>query len=303
MRSILLSCLLLALPAIATAAAPGLRWSPAEYAGTFIDPALDEVSGMAASHAQPGLYWAHNDSGNEPKLILVRPNGERVASLKAEGAINTDWEDVASFTLDGRSYLLVADTGDNGGIRETLTLWVFEEPAAPKDGDSLRLAWKVDFRWQDGARDCEAVAVDAARGEVLLISKKRVPPEIYRLPLRPAAGMQIAELLGKIQGVEQPSEADLKLNPVYGRYRSQITAADLSPNGRVLAILNYHSIYFLVRQPNEAWADTLKRPPSQLRYPWLPQAEALAWSIDGRSLLVASEQQPYPILRFRVTPP
>ena len=103
--------------------------------------------------------------------------------------------------------------------------------------------------------------------------------------------------------MEQPSEADLKLNPVYGRYRSQITAADLSPNGRVLAILNYHSIYFLVRQPNEAWADTLKRPPSQMRYPWLPQAEALAWSIDGRSLLVASEQQPYPILRFRVTPP
>ena len=303
MRSLLLSCLLLAFPALAPAAAPSLRWSAAEYAGTFIDPALDEVSGMAASHAQPGLYWAHNDSGNEPKLVLVRPNGERVATLKTEGATNTDWEDISSFVLDGRNYLLVADTGDNGGIRETLTLWVFEEPAATKDGDSLKLAWKIDFRWKDGARDCEAVAVDAARGDVLLISKKRVPPELYRLPLRPAAGMQTAELLGKLQGVEQPSEADLKLNPVYGRYRSQITATDLSPNGRVLAILNYHSIYFLVRQPNEAWTDTLKNAPSQMRYPWLPQAEAIAWSVDGRSLLVASEQQPYPILRFRITPP
>ena len=302
MRRILATLALLLL-APALLAGTRLRWSSPEYAGTFTDPDLDEVSGLAASRTQPGRYWALNDGGNDPKLVLIEGDGERVATVQVEGAVNTDWEDMASFTLDGRNYLLVADTGDNGGIREQLVLWVFEEPANVKDGDRIRPAWRIDFRWADGARDCEAVAVDSARGEVLLISKKRVPPELYRLPLRPPAGVQTAELLGKIQGVEQPGEEDLKKNPVYGRYRSQVTAADLSPNGRVLAVLNYHSIYFLVRQPGETWAQTLQRPPSQLRYPWLPQAEALAFSTDGLSLTVGSEQRPSPLLRFRVTAP
>lgn len=303
MRPALWSPLLLAcLPTLALAVA-GMRWSGPEYAGTFTDPDLDEVSGLAASRAQPGLYWAQNDGGNDPKLVLIRGDGERIATVLVDGASNTDWEDIASFSLDGRHYLLVADTGDNGGIREQLVLWAFEEPASARDGDRLRPAWRIDFRWPDGARDCEALAVDAARGDVLLVSKKRVPPELYRLPLRPSPVLQTAELLGRIEGIEQPGEADLKRNPVYGRYRSQVTAADLSPNARVLAVLNYHSIYFLVRQPGEGWLQALERRPSQLRFPWLPQAEALAFSIDGQSLTVGSEQRPSPLLRFRVTSP
>lgn len=35
----------------------------------------------------------------------------------------------------------------------------------------------------DGPRDCEAVAVDAATGQVLLISKSAFPPELFSLPL------------------------------------------------------------------------------------------------------------------------
>ena len=31
----------------------------------------------------------------------------------------------------------------------------------------MPLAWSINFRWPDGARDCEATAVDAANGEVL----------------------------------------------------------------------------------------------------------------------------------------
>ena len=44
--------------------------------------------------------------------------------LRVAGARNTDWEDLAAFELDGRHYLLIADTGDNGGLRRTLQLHV-----------------------------------------------------------------------------------------------------------------------------------------------------------------------------------
>ncbi len=273
-----------------------------EYAGFFTHPDLEEVSGLAASRAHPGLYWAQNDGGNGSKLVAVKGNGAHVATVDVLGAENVDWEDIDSFDLDGKHYLMVADTGDNGGIRKVLTLYVIEEPARLDDGEKLRPAWTIKFRWPDGARDCEATAVDAANSEILLISKKRVPPELFRLPLRPGDGLQTASLVGTLGGIAQPSESELKKEPVYGRYRSQISGADLSPNGRVLAVLNYHSIHLYVRAPGKDWSQSTAAPSGILSFPWLPQAEGIAFSLDGRSLLVGSEHQPTPLLVYRVIP-
>lgn len=297
MRNILLVLALLG------ADAPASRWSKAEYAGAFTDPDLAEVSGLAASRAHRGIYWAHNDGSNRPELVAIRADGTRVATFAVEGTSNVDWEDMDAFELDGRNYLLVADTGDNGGIRQSLALHVFEEPGRLRDGASLRPAWSVVFRWPDGARDCEASAVDAVAGQVLLVSKKRVPPELFAVPLRPATPEpQTAQLLATLPGIAQPGQTELRENPVYGRYRSQISGADLSPNGRVLAVLNYHAIHLYVRQSGQPWDSALAAGPGRLRFPWLPQAEGIAFAVDGRSLLVASEQRPSPLLIFRVTP-
>lgn len=290
----------LILLALLAADASASRWTRPEYAGVFTHPDLAEVSGLAASRVHPGIYWAINDGGNGEKLVAIRSDGSHVATVQIADTKNTDWEDIDSFELAGRKYLMVSDTGDNGGIRKTLSLIFIEEPAVLRDGDSARPAWTTTFRWPDGARDCEAAAVDAASGEVLLISKKRVPPELFRLPLRPGEELQTAELVARLSGIAQPSEVQLKDNPVYGRYRSQISGADLSPNGRVLAVLNYHSVHLYLRSPGESWARAMARPPGRLPFPWLPQAEGVAFSPDGLSLLVGSEQQPSPLLIFRV---
>ena len=299
MRPILRCAPLLLLVA---SAASARGWSTPEYAGVFTDPDLDEVSGMAASHAQPGLFWAEDDSGNGEKLMLIKGDGTRVATVTVSHSTNVDWEDLDSFDLDGKHYLLIADTGDNGGIRKTLTLYVIEEPAHPRDGDQVAPAWRIDFRWPDGARDCEATAVDVGKREVLLISKKRVPPELFSLPLKHSKGEQTARLVGTLPGIVEPSVEDLRRNPVYGRYRAQISGADLSPNGRVLAVLNYRAVYLFVRNSGEAWSDALRRLPGSLAYPWLPQAEAIAFSPDGSQLTIAGEQRPSPLLRFQVNP-
>ena len=295
--------ILLVVLALLAGDANASRWSRAEYAGVLTDPELSEVSGLAASRAHPGQFWAENDGDNGEKLIAMRADGTRLASLRILGVHNTDWEDLDSFDLDGKHYLMIADTGDNGGIRKTLMLHFIEEPADVRDGAAVTPAWSIEFRWPDGARDCEATAVDVAGGQVLLISKKRVPPEVFSLPLRPAAGagVLVATPVARLPGIAQPSTQDLRQNPVYGRYRSQVSGADLSPNGRVLAVLNYHSIHLYVRAPGQAWAQALDRAvPDELALPWLPQAEGIAFSLDGKSLLIGSEQRPSPLLRFRV---
>lgn len=273
-----------------------------DYPALITEPRLDEISGLAASSQLADILWTHNDGDDDANLYAIDSHGRLRATVTIAGADNLDWEDLAAFTLEGRRYLLVADTGDNGGLRPELSLYVIEEPTELRD-QTVPLAWRVRFRWPDGARDCEAVDVDSQRGEILLISKKRVPPELFRLPL--LAGEQPvleAERIGLLHGIEQPTETDLRRNPVYGRYRSQITGVSVSPDGGYLAVLNYRQL-LLYRSDPAGWGQAVARPPVVLTYPWLPQAEAVTFSLDGRHLYIASERIPTPLLRLSVPLP
>jgi hypothetical protein len=271
-----------------------------QLAGMMIDPQLGEISGLAASRRHPGTLWMLDDGGNPARVFAVGPTGDRIATLRIEGVTKTDWEDIAAFELDGRRYLLLADTGDNGGLRRTLQLHVVEEPARLENA-RLRPAWSIAFRWPDGARDCEAVAVDAARGRVLLISKKREPPELFTLPLRAGTReVQVARRVGALAGVPQPSAEAIERSPRRAALEGQPTAADVSPDGRTLAVMTYRYLLLYPRQRGDGWSQAVGRPPRVVELPWLPQAEAMGWADDGRALYATGEFVPAPL--YRVVP-
>jgi len=249
---------------------------------------------MAASGVHANALWVLNDGGKDPVLYAVSRRGRRLARFLLEGVNNTDWESLAAFELDGKHYLLIADTGDNGGLRRTLQLHVVEEPTALTNA-TLRPAWSIAFRWPDGARDCEAVVVDADAGQILLLPKKRPPAELFALPLRPGPERQIARQLGTLTGITQLKEDEQRSNPRRARRRGLVTGAELSPDARTLAVLTYERLMLYRRAPGEPWASAVARTPEVHSLPLLPQAEALAWSHDGRGLFVTSEFQPAPL--------
>lgn len=272
----------------------------AQLSGMLLDARLDEVSGLAASRVHDGVLWMHDDGGNPARLFAVSTRGGVQATFDVTGLAKTDWEDMAAFELDGRHYLLVADTGDNGGLRRSLQLHVIEEPAsldAAAGGQPLRPAWSIAFRWPDGARDCEAVAVDARRGEILLVSKKRTPPELFSLPLRPQGdALQVARRLGVLAGVPVPDAEALQANARMARIRHQVTAADVNPAHDRLAVMTYNEVLLYRRRGDESWAQAVARKPVVHDLPWLPQAEALGWDADGRGLYATGEFAPAPLL-------
>jgi len=279
-------CLLLA--ACGADDAPSSRLS-----GLLLDGDLAETSGLAASRAHADVLWLVEDGGNPAQLHAVSRRGRRLASLDVEGVSNTDWEDLAAFERDGRRYLLVADTGDNGGLRRTLLLHAIEEPARLRDGDTLRPAWSIAFRWPDGPRDCEAVAVDAARGQVLLLSKKRRPPELFSVPLEPRGrGVRTARRLGRLAGFPAAGAA----LDATASLRAQVSAADVSPDGRTLAVLSYGGLLLYPRPAEGSWDEAAKRPPIRRDVPWLHQPEALGWAADGRGLYATGEFSPAPLV-------
>jgi hypothetical protein len=288
----------LALAVLLAAAATACDRPPpfAQISGLVLDAQLDEISGMAASRRDDDVLWMVDDGGAPPRVFAVSRRGGRLATLQVAGVENTDWEDLAAFHYQGRDWLLIADTGDNGGLRRTLQLHVIAEPARVADA-IVRPAWSIVFRWPDGPRDCEAVAVDPVRGEILLVSKKRQPPELFSLPLRPVgSGTQVARPLGLVAGVPQGDAEEVGANPELARIRSQVTAADIAPDRHALALLTYRDVLVYRRHGDEDWAAALRRRPSVHALPLLPQAEALAWSGNGRGLYATGEFSPAPLL-------
>lgn len=285
--------LLASLLGVAACSPPSLPF--ARLAGLVTSEQLGEISGLAASRAHADVLWVHNDSGNPARLYAISRRGPLLARFDVKGAKNVDWEDIAAFDLDGRHYLLLADTGDNGGRRRDMALYVFEEPAKLESG-TLRPAWTIRARWPDGPRDCEAVAVDAARGEILLLSKKRVPPELFALPLAdPRGAIREARRIGRLAGVPQVGEHLRRSDPKLAALFSQVTAADIAPDRRTLAVLTYGSVLFYRRGEGESWADAVMHPPETHDIPLIPQAEALGWSAGGAGLYATGESRPAPL--------
>jgi hypothetical protein len=293
--------LLLALVALfagllSSAAAPApLSFSGPHVAGQLGAPPKNEASGLAASRRLPDVLWTHDDSGGADSLFAVTTRGALLRSVKLAGARNDDWEDIASFTLDGTPWLLVGDIGDNDARRKHLTLYLLAEPTA----DQLRQTEKLSVRpaatfrltFADGARDCESLAVDPRERALYLLSKRDLTPRLYRValptPLAPAD--LVAEFVTEVPELARPTGPDAFFAGLLEKGRARPCGMDFAPDGSAAAVVTYADVVVFPRGPGESWATAFARKPLRLRPHDLPQAEAICFSADGRSLFVASE--------------
>ena len=267
------------------------------------EPRNQEASGLAASRRTAGLLWTHNDSGGEPVLFALNPDGSLHGRVRVEGVANTDWEDLASCELDGRPMLVVADTGDNFAVRSHPVVHFVVEPdtasLAPDRELALRPAWSVNFIYEDGARDCEALAVDARERAIYLLTKREAVPRLYRLAMKPASLAQpaVARCIGTVPHLPQAANWKKILRaPAYAFY-GWPTAMDFSTDGSLAVVLTYGETLLFPHAPGESWAGALAREPVRLAVHGLPQAEAACFTRDGREIFVASEKTPR-LLRY-----
>jgi hypothetical protein len=276
----------------------GLLPLTAEEISKIQSPAITEASGLALSSANPDFLWTHNDSGGSPQVHLLGSDGSDRGQVTITGCSITDWEDLASFTLAGENYLLIADTGDNEGRRPSASLIIIAEPKLPSAGKRLEItvtpAWQIQFTYPGGPQDCEAVAVDAHTGKIILISKRTKPPQVYELPLSPpkSAAPLSAVLIGKTAVVSRTMP--------FLPYGNQPTGFDISADGKLAAVITYSEIFLFRRQLNESWATALAGKPTALSPHRLKQAEAVAISKDGKTVYAVSEGERSPMTRFHV---
>jgi hypothetical protein len=284
--------------------AEALPTEPAPIVTGLLENAkIDEASGIAVSQRRSDLFWVINDDG-PPQVHAIDSSGAIQGTLRLADAQNVDWEDLASFRIDDHPYLLVADIGDNQGRRRNLVLYVVAEPDLQLDSNpTLSPVARIEFGFPGGARDAESIAVDAKDERILVLSKRDIPAVLYELPLTLQSGDKlIAKRLGPVDSISQPTRDDIDNAVKRYNWNWQPTAMDISADGLAAVILTYDAVYYFERRAEQGWIDAFRRPHTVVGISQYPEAEAVAFAANKRSIYVTIEKQHAPILRIDLSP-
>src|SRR4051794_8271781 len=220
--------------------------------GKISDPAVVELSGIAASRAHPGVLWVHNDSGGAPEVEALTSEGAPLSHYAIEGATATDWEDIAIGPGPGsdrdRPYLYIGDIGDNLEQRDHVTVYVVAEPAAAPDGrgGSLPTAKQLTIRYPDGPANAESLFVDPVTGDLYIVTKVTFgKSRVLR-----ASAATVAR------------GGEVTMQDVGGfEVRNLVTGADMSPDGSTILVRTYASVLAFRRDVSATVASAFTKRP------------------------------------------
>jgi len=234
--------------------------------GIVRSPALDELSGIAASRSRPGTYWVVNDSGGGARVYAIGASGRLRQTVRVTGAPALDWEDVAlgPGPSPGRDYLYMADIGDNDARRRQIEVARIPEPAP---GQTAVRATRIVLRYPDGPRDAEALVVDPRRRTIVIVTKVIGSARVYEAPAR--------------GGLLRRAGSVATLAPV--------TGASVSARGDVIVLRTYLSVLLWRRSPGTSLAEALEGRSCAAPAPRERQGEAVAISRNGRRLFTVGE--------------
>lgn len=193
-----------------------------EQIGKMAKEEVAESSGLELS--ADGNYWTHADGGNPPVLYKVNEAGKRLQTLNIPDTDNLDWEDLAK---DDAGNIYIGDMGNNGNLRRNLRIFRINENNVSLV-DTIRFSYEDqrDFPPAKANRNFDCEAFFYSRGSLYLFSKNRgrnAKVNMYRIPAQP--GTYVAKLIDSVH------------------VSTMITAADISPDGSLMALLGYGKIY------------------------------------------------------------
>ncbi|NYI07714.1 hypothetical protein [Allostreptomyces psammosilenae] len=248
---------------------------------TLTDERITESSGLAVSASHPDVLWTHNDSDDGAQVFAVDGrDGDVLATVTLEGVQARDWEAITvGEDVQGRPTVFVADIGDNfGGGWSEVWLYSFTEPSDLGEDVTVEPV-RYTVQYEDGPRDAEAAMFDPVTGRLWIASKENGG----------AGGLYVA-----------PPDLVTGATNTFTRVADipglTVTDGAFSPDGSRLALRGYFEVAVYQRpggtEPG-AELERLGRP----QMPFQRQGESLAFTPDGRALLLGSEGERSPVQR------
>lgn len=281
-----------------------------EVAGFVESDEIVEASGLVKATTHDG-FWVLND-GADARMFAIGPKGEDRGSVAIAGVQLWDLEDMARWDHDGRTEIVLADIGDNLANRSpTHPLVIASEPDVGAETANARV---VFVRYPDRAHNAEAIIIDAEANEVVVITKEEpenssnddplLPAQVFRGSLE-GADVDGTEILLRLVGTIdiaalRESSNDTKFHPgELSGVAGLVTGADVSPDGRLIAIRTYGSVWVWARPQGSTVAETLLNPPCEAEPPFELQGEAIAFVDDTRWATLAEGS----FVSLRLSPP
>jgi hypothetical protein len=264
-------------------------YGPPARLGEFGDDAVDESSGVAASRANAGLYWTHNDTGDGPFLYAFDRQGAKRGVWRVAGAKADDWEDMAAGPGPerGRTYLYIGDIGDNDYARGSVVVYRVPEPAVTgEDAESSKKraretapAEAIMLKYPDGAHDAETLLVHPQTGDLYIVLKSLDPTAgVYKL----AAPFDSTKThtLARVGEVRAPGA------PFGGFF----TGGAVSPDGTRLVLCDYIHAYEMTLPAGAPAFDAVwKQPMLVVDLGERKHGEAVTYGPDGDTILATNE--------------
>ncbi len=261
-------------------------------AGTVQSTVLNEASGLAASHAHPGVLYSHNDSGGEPVIYVMSTSGADLGQLVLTGASNADWEDISMGPCPTGTCIYVGEIGDNNKVNPgPYAVYRVAEPAmisATVPVGSLEVSYeKFMLRYpNDEKHNAETLMVHPVTGDVYVVSKEQqfVAKSVAYKATAPLSTANINDLV-KIATLKVPDKFDL-----------EIVAGDIDACGTTMLLRSYSAMYQFTLGPGAAFDTIFTSGFSRVTSPVLRveenQGEAVAWAVGGGYYTVSEGSKP-----------
>jgi hypothetical protein len=190
--------------------------------GQIQHPAITESSGVALSRKDTNVLWTHNDGGGRKHaLYAMTRDGKPLAEFRVSGVLMQDWEDIAA---DNHGHLFLGDIGNNDRKRTEIAVHQVDEPDLKQARGIVDVTRSWTLRYPQKPFDCESLFVWGDFGYVISKVFDDARAELFRFSLTNNQPQTLEHV------------AQLKID-------SPVTGADISPDGKLLAVIAKNGAY------------------------------------------------------------
>lgn len=249
---------------------------------TMVNQGYRELSGIAASQKNDGVLYVHDD-GSIKVVAITNKNGDDLGVLILDGMTFSDVEDIAVGPGPNplKSYIYLADIGDNNMKASTVTIYRFAEPILTNANAQtiihINECEKFKLSYSRGSANAETFMVDPITKQWLILTKENSKSIIY-IADYPQSTVNTNQLKAK---------AILNLD--------LLTAGDISPNGSEILLRDKDQIWYWKRTNDESILQTLLKEPKNAPYAVNEkQGEGICFTSNADGYLTDTETQNHP---------